>query len=266
MQLTRLFLGFIGALGLVLAVSDTARATSILPGFDLWSTIPGSAPIGTTVDLGPLGIVPLQGNPLPGLGDADTIVERKAGLGPPFDPPADTDVIPIEIVALQLRSISPVDISGTLFDLDIISGSLLGEPTNPIGQMTVTHDFANGGTFTVDLLPVDAKATFTEVGNPLNTFDQFIPVEFVGAVGGWSHTPGPMDLHGPLHPSGDFFAGIDHATGEKLPPVVHPAGPGFPPGHLHVVRAAMVPEPSTSLLLGLALAGLAVMRRRRTGP
>ncbi len=249
-------------LGATLGVSSSRASASVInPGFDLWATAPG-----TQVDLtGVPGIVnpivPLQGAPLPGLGDVDTIIERLNGAAP-FPVAGAPAPIAIELVALSLTSVSPVDIGGTLFNMEIISGSLLGEPANPLGQMTVTHDFGNGGNFFVDSLPVDSKATFTEVGNPLNFFDVFIPVVFVGAVGQWAHTPGPLDPHDDIEfPAGDFFAGIDPFTREKLPPISHPAGPGFPPGHIHVVRAGNIPAPGTLALLGIA--GLMGARRRR---
>jgi hypothetical protein len=109
------------------------------PGFDLFATDPGS----TFVNLVPFGggIVPLEGVPLPGFGNADTIVQRLDGL-----PPATGGTVDIELVALSLRSVDPVDIGlGPLFDLEVISGSLLGEPANPLGTMTIVHTDPNGG-------------------------------------------------------------------------------------------------------------------------
>ena len=99
MQLTRGLLGSIGDFELPLAVSDTAKSTQIDPGFNAWATQPE-----TTVDLGPVGIVPLQGDPLSGLGDTDTIVERLNGS------------VPFNV--------------GHTDTIDIISGNMLGEPAN----------------------------------------------------------------------------------------------------------------------------------------
>ncbi len=152
------FLAGWAVLLIVVGTSNIVRATEIFPGFDLFATAPSPPNPQTFVDLtipsgGLVGIVPLEGAPV-GPGDTDTIVERKTGSGPPFNV-GDVAVIDIELVALSLRSVAPVDLGGTLFDMDVISGSLLGEPANPIGQMTVTHSDPNGGTFVTDLLPID---------------------------------------------------------------------------------------------------------------
>jgi len=155
-------------------------------GFDLFNTPEGHS----FVDLTPAAIpgladpiVQLVGEPL-GPANTDTIVER---LTDPFTDTTglgDTGTVDIELIALSLRSVDPVDISGTLFDIDVISGALLGEPTNPTGSMTITHNHPNGGTFTA-VLPVQAKLTFTEVGNPGNNFFQPFNDEFL-SNGVWS--------------------------------------------------------------------------------
>lgn len=217
---------------------STVMAVPIMAGFDLWNTTPG-----TSVDLGPgIGVVSLTGTDLPGLGNTDTIIERKAGASLPVES------VPIELVALSLRSVAPIDVGGMLFDVMVISGSLLGEPANPLGTMTIDHSLPNGGVFIVDLLPVDAKVTLTEVGNPTNVTSQQVFVEFVGAQGIWGHQVGMMDQHTLDLPAGGFYPGIDPDTGEKLPVIKHSAGPGYPPGHMHVVRPSM-PEPTTLTLL-----------------
>jgi hypothetical protein len=142
-------------LGLTFVAGDIALASPIGPGFDLFATDSASTFVELDFD-GPGGLSPvpvqLEGNPLGTAGgsgplwDTDTIVERKPPGLSPFNV-GDTGVIDIELVALSLRSVDPVDIGGTLFDLDVISGSLLGEPANPLGSMTVNHSDPNGGTF-----------------------------------------------------------------------------------------------------------------------
>ncbi len=242
----------------VVANFNTASATEIFPGFDLFATAPSPPDPQTFVDLtipsgGAVGIVPLEGNPF-GPGDTDTIVERLTGSGPPFNV-GDVALIEIELVALSLRSVAPIDIGGLLFDMDVISGSFLGEPANPLGQMTATHSDPNGGTFVTDLLPIDYKATFTEVGNFLNTFDVFGNILFTNTNGDWSHSQGPMDQHGGPLPAGGLHAGIDPIFGEKRR-MDH-----VTPSEAHYALAAM-PEPSTALLLASGLVGLAMSRRR----
>jgi hypothetical protein len=161
-----------------------------------------------------------------------------------------------------LRSVAPVVISGSAFNLTAISGTMMGEPANPLGSMTIMHEFPGGGSWT-STLPVNAKLTFTQVGNPSNTFSTVAPVEFGNPIGLtlWSHTPGPMDQHTAMLHAGNFYPGIQPGTSIKLPPLKHPAGPGYPPGHMHVVVPAM-PEPS-SVVMMIVGAGFAVLCRRR---
>ena len=236
--------------GILLSAAAAATATPIDPGNDLFATLPG-----TFVDLGgPIGVVPLMGNPF-GPGDTDTVVKRLTGTSPTFGV-GDTETIDIELVALSLRSVAPVDIGGTLFDLDIFSGALAGEPANPLGQMTINHSDPNGGTFITNFLPINYRAIFTEDGNSLNTFDILGNILFVDTQGVWSHTPGPGDVHSPGLPSGGFYAGIDPVSGQKVP-MGH-----VTPGEAHFTQAAM-PEPASLALFGLGLAGLGFFSRRK---
>ncbi len=260
MKTLRMLVAVLFVATVVVANSNTASATEIFSGFDLFATAPSPPDPQTFVDLtipsgGAVGIVPLEGNPF-GPGDTDTIVERKTGSGPPFNV-GDVAVIDIELVALSLKSVVPIDLGGTFFDMDVISGSLLGEPANPLGQMTVTHSDPNGGTFVTDLLPIDYKATFTEVGNLLNTFDVFGNILFTNTNGDWSHSPGPMDQHGGPHLAGGFHAGIDPIFGEKRR-MDH-----VTPSEAHYALAAM-PEPSTFAfgLMGLLMLSYHGRRRR----
>jgi hypothetical protein len=82
---------------------DRASADPILPGFDYFATPPG----GAFVDLGG-GPIPLQGVPLPNfaLGLTDTVVARMD----PGPPAGGTGIIDIELVALHLRSVNPIDV------------------------------------------------------------------------------------------------------------------------------------------------------------
>lgn len=103
------------ALGIaLLATAGTAWADPINPGFDFFST---PASVGTQVDLGSLGIISLEGVPLPGLPSGiDTVVARKQA-GPPE---GSTGQVDIELVALHLTSVSPIDLGGGNFaDLHI---------------------------------------------------------------------------------------------------------------------------------------------------
>ena len=83
-------------------VGSTAVALPIDPGFDYFLTPPG----GAAVDLG-FGPIPLEGVPLPNmtLGLTDTVVARMD----PGPPEGGTGIIDIELVALHLKSVAPVD-------------------------------------------------------------------------------------------------------------------------------------------------------------
>lgn len=101
---TCVLLGVVLAFAMVAFFANTAMADPINPGFDYFFTPPG----GTSVNLGPLGIVPLMGVPLPdSTGGIDTIVARMD----PGPPPGGTGLIDIELVALHLMSVAPVDLT-----------------------------------------------------------------------------------------------------------------------------------------------------------
>ena len=115
-RLTLVGVGMLLGLGTV----TTAIAAPIGPGFDFFMTPPG----GAEVDLG-MGPIPLEGVPLPSLslGLADTLVARMD----PGPPEGGTAIIDIELVALHLKSVGPVDIDGP------------GGPA-PFGDLHITID------------------------------------------------------------------------------------------------------------------------------
>ena len=168
----------------LLGQRDTALATgSITAGFDLFESEPGSSPAnGTYQDLNlPAdffgsgcsafnGRVFLQGVPIPsfdpgtgpvsGLEPTDTIVERLPPDAGPFP-----DTIEIEIVAMELKSISPITVTcpGTEnWDLDVSVPPL--DPNQVQGTMTITHTTNQGGTFD-STLPIRPLLTFTRQGD-----------------------------------------------------------------------------------------------------
>jgi len=97
-----------------LSMPAVTLGSPIEPGFDLFKT-PGNGK--TFVDLGPLGKIRLKGYPeliaSEGLGNTDTIVERKQGIDP-FEHPLigapSVGTVDIELVALSLKSIKPISI------------------------------------------------------------------------------------------------------------------------------------------------------------
>lgn len=240
---------------------QTAPALTILTGSDYLSTAPGTfidfslygSPFG-------LGVVELEGTPT-GPGNTDTIVERKDDAT--VVNPGDTDTVEIELVALSLQSVSPVDIGGTFFDISVgLDGT---QPS--VGELELTLDNAGtpSGTFSsffdvfVEISLVDAS---TGVIGP--TFSGFPSLRLEG-IGNWTSELPPQSVvvtgppgdqtantHDPLSPdSFDFY--IDGLVVEE-----HPGG-----GARHVARFSVIPEPGTTtvLCIGAIVLGL---RRRRT--
>jgi hypothetical protein len=237
------------AVGLFLVAPGSLSAGPIDPGYDYLTTPPGTATLDLTAIS--LGIVPLNGLGIQGT-TTDTIVHRMAGL-----PDGGTGPIPVEIVALSLQSVAPVTIGTSFFDVFVTidaGGMWLVDPApQPLppspGTLTVTSHAGDGGTFD-SFFDVFADITFTEVGNPGNTFHQQAPQVHITSTGStWSHSlatdptmggfaPGPITHSGP-HPQ------------------TNPAVGPFPQS---------IPEPS-SLVLGLLAVlglGLVAVRKRRT--
>ena len=205
---------------LILVVPLKAAASPISPGFDLFTTPAGTA----FVDLSSLvpggGIIPLESNVLPmppGLGNTDTIVQRFPGLDP-FNL-GDTGTVNIELVALSLRSVAPVDVGGTLFDLEVLAGSLFPAARVPPGVMTIDHAHPAGGTMN-GILQVLPDLVFTQVGNPLNTFTQPSGLDLQFILVEWSHIPLVLDPHIPPWDAGNLFAGVSPPTVLPSPSIV----------------------------------------------
>jgi hypothetical protein len=203
---------------------DPAPLGDIEMGSDLWETAPGggydfsSVPVPSDFfDPGSepfAGTVQLEGLPLdpPNYGTAGTIIERRSPINLPGPWPS-TDVIPIEIVALSLQSVSPITVTYVtgppeLWDVTIGLSSIAPPP----GSMTITKTHDNGGAFTATL-PVQAVYTFTRVSDNavrvLDTGQSSQPPDLLQTVGSppWVHDPDPSLLFPPMTPT-DFHPGI----------------------------------------------------------
>jgi len=173
---------FLFALSLLLAVP--AQSSSVVnPGFDLFTTRAG-----TQFDFqgfAGLGLLELEGRPLGAfdfgggpqlLPNTDTIVQRlqPATIGTP--------TIPIEIIALQLQSVDPVDIGNGPEFIHIDLDTPLG------GQMTINGLAVEGsphGTF-------DSTLNFQILVSGTTTgFLGILPVSLASAGTNWHHPPAP---------------------------------------------------------------------------
>ncbi len=129
-------------LGLALGTGQTL-ALPIQPGVDLFHTPDGNGSCGqnggttSCLDLSGLGVglVPMQSNPFKNLdpslwrlGNTDTLVLRTGSLGD-----GETGTIDAEIIGLSLKSVTPVSISGSPFDVFLIINQEL-EKVNPDGS------------------------------------------------------------------------------------------------------------------------------------
>ena len=281
--------GLIGSLGLGIALccfSQSAKADNILLGSDYLLT-PSSG--GTSFDFGgPIGIVTFKGVPLGGFGPTDSIIERQQNAI--FDDNNDgilertSTTIPIEMTALSLISVAPVDLGGDLYDVLV---QLNATPST--GTMTINHNFIDlgggnlgfddsgltQGTFT-SLFDVNFDALFNPVstGTAFSVDNQSISLINQGAD--WSHFPGrsvrvrgaigdqAANCHAPSNPF-NACKPVGEPDGYSefftIGPVTHAKGdPGFPNGH----ETIPAPEPLTILGASAAIAfGAAFKKKRR---
>jgi hypothetical protein len=205
-----------------------APADEIDIGLDLYATVavPGAVP--TYVDLsilfGPLfGRVELQGVPFArdlGFGNTDTIIFRQAGIE--RFPVGGEGEVPIELIALNLRSVRPIEVGGIRADLwvtldtyGLFPDRLPQERSEfpSVGLMTVRHEQETGGSYSPTLF-ASPHFTLTRVGgSPVEPndvlFSAEIPYGYIDPLRAercqWSHRPAPgyPDLFsGGFYPAG----------------------------------------------------------------
>ncbi len=219
------------------------RSSGVDPGLDYWVT---TDPTDITFGGGDIPVIPadfffagsppfsgtvcLQGVPIdPGsLGDTDTIVER---LDPaPLLP--GPDLIPVEMIQLELKSCSPIavtDTSGWVLEVSL-------DPLTPsLGAMTIDHSNSpDGGLFSSSIL-VCPILTFTPAGGgPSHVLNDSVPVGCIQLTQdtphSWLHLPSspPFPNQGPnffptpepnveIHPGGAV-----HTVIPPLPPIPLP--------------------------------------------
>jgi hypothetical protein len=232
-------------------------------GSDYFQTVPGNGQSGTYFNFGGidgLGLVDFMGVQI-GPGSTDTIVERLSN-SPPIQ--MNDTPIGIQLEALSLESIAPVDIGGYLYNM-FIGLNPADQSTGTITIMGTLQNGVWGGTFTSSFnLYFEASFQPTNGGPPVNPIPGEATLGNTGAQ--WSSKPTSGDLLVP-GPLGDQAANCHTGTGPYG--CLNPSGSDngyvdFFPGEVtecesygcHVVVPASTPEPSTLLLLGPAAVGI----------
>ena len=252
----------VGAVAALLSAGVARGAIIVEPGFDLFESGAGTTFLGLPFTGVPLGTFDFGG--LIGVkntGTTDTIVQRLTPASVPLAPALDT--IDIEMVALQLVSIAPVDV-GAGFDFHYITLQVnrgVGDPPPgppTLGMMDITFDDPAGGSFG-SFLDVFFDFRIGAVDGPILNLpgNPFLIPDFLTLTSTavpWDRTPRPFALEiegvnsllNGVDTSGDFWASAFVET--------HPSGA------MHSVQSA-VPAPGSIALL--ALGGLLARRRRR---
>ena len=210
---------------------------------------------------GGIGNVNLIGLPV-GPFNTDTIIQRKA------DATLGGSAIPIQMVALSLKSTAPVNVGGSFFDVFMTLDP--ANLANDTGTMSITGDTTSGGSFS-SALNIFFQAHFQPVSTG-SAFDVFNQANVTSGGNSWGPIPGSafVIVNGPddgtasdqqankhsglicSAPTGacevDFFApNVTRATST---------------GNFSLVETAAVPEPTTLVLLMFAAANWFLRRGR----
>ncbi len=210
----------VGWMSVLVAVASTsAQAIEIAPGFDLFQT-----------DSAMFQGVEFEGVPLGGFdfgqqgphdtGQADTIVRRLKDV--PNGLPGQAATIEIELVALSLRSVDPVDLGPGLGPEHLLLN--LSDTDRSPGFGIIHFDNDDGGTFDA-FFDVFFDITTEDTGQSLGPGQTQLSTE--GASWGRIPAPGSVQIPGVnvllngADRRSDFHAGVQPVTGLVATPLCH---------------------------------------------
>lgn len=218
-----------------------AVADNVLPGVDLWSTPSGGATVDSHFTVTPIPAdffnpgsdpfdqpIELEGDPFPQISPADVVVERQDTAFLPAC--GDSDTVPIEIIALSLRSINPITVTyngGQSPELWDVKVCLSSADTQHVGSMIIRQECPDGGTFEATL-PVIPRFIFTrqsDLAERVLDLGASMMISFQTVCGNWTdHDPGFGIVRSP---GGDS---VDHDCNPATPSVTIGASSNFFPG------------------------------------
>jgi hypothetical protein len=245
--ITRIMLGLVAAAVTLTPTIAFGQPFTVSEGYDLFETESGETDLlGIAFEGVPLNLFDFGLSGLKDTGRTDTIVKR---IGPANAPaPGPAAPIDIELVALQLKSVDPVDLGAGL-DYHFATLDL---STPSLGEMTITFDDADGGLFD-SILSVHFDLRIGALDGPIISNDT-LDLSTNGVP--WSRTrppnavpiPGVNDFLNGANTDDDFWPGDSFSLLDPLYPAMHTVAPA-------------TPEPATMGLL--ALGGLAMLKRKK---
>jgi hypothetical protein len=177
---------------------------------------PGSEPF--------TGDIALEGIPINpwAYGEASTLIARSDEPIQPGDPHGTVGIADVELVALSLRSLAPIEV--ITFGLPAhwdVAVTLSDTPAGP-GTLTATKTHCNGGTFDMTL-PVNPQLTFTKVDGPGSTPGTTVtldaaaegepPLVLTTEGAPWVHSVWDMDVYIYAPFNGTFVPGVEETPG-----------------------------------------------------
>jgi hypothetical protein len=219
----------------------------VAPGWDLFETVPSATIfMGQPFEGVGIGAYDFSGVGVRNVGPTDTIVQRLEAAEVLAAP--DLDTIPIELVALQLRSVNPFD-PGTGLGIHYVTlQSLRGGPAS-VGEMEISFANDDGGLF-ISLLNVYFDLRLGALNGPIVHSDM---LQLRAAPSTWGRIPPPGAL---TIDDVNFLLKPDNTQDQDFWGVPQHTGPH---GVVHS------PEPHEfAILAALGLLGFAAVRRART--